>query len=82
MTKLTKLITTTQMTNEALRILDDAIKPQPRRSLVFDTGEAIYEVHEYSTGWTILRDGGKGARIKLIENLTEEEMWAMLKLLK
>jgi hypothetical protein len=70
------------MQNDILRELDDAFKPQPTRVLIFDTGEAIYELNEYPTGWTIQRDGGRGLRIKLVENLTEEEMWSMLKLLK
>jgi hypothetical protein len=63
-------------------MLEDAAKPQPTRVLIFDTGEAIYELNEYPTGWTIQRNSDRDARIKLVENLTEEEMWAMLKLLK
>lgn len=79
MSKLTKLITVTQMQNDILRELNDAFKPQPTRSITFNTQEAVYEIFEYPTGWTIRR--GEDSMV-LTTGLTEEEMWAMLKLLK
>ena len=79
---MSSILTIKEIQSEALKILEDAFKPKPTRSLAFDTGEAIYEAHEYPTGWTIQRDGGNGVRITLVENQTEEDMWLLLKLLK
>lgn len=75
----TKLLTITQLQNDMLRMLDDAFKPQPTRALIFNTQEAVYEIFEYPTGWTIRK--GEDSMV-LTNGLTEEEMWTMLKLLK
>lgn len=72
------LLTIEKITNQALQVLEDELgKNHPTETHILFNNEGKYKFHKYSTGWVLTRDGDV-----LIKGMTDEEMWAHIKLLR
>lgn len=76
-------ITLQQLQNDALQALNESFKPTPYRKITFETEDDVYKAGLYDAGWTIVKRNAEMHTYEIIlQDIPEEEMWAMLKLLK
>jgi hypothetical protein len=77
---MTSLLTIEAITKEALSVLEDELgREHPTESYILNTNESKYTFRKYQRGWMLYND--KDLR-PLLEGLTDEEMWAHIKLLR
>jgi hypothetical protein len=77
---MTKPLTIEAVTKQALSVLEDELKREhPTKSYVLNTNESKYTFRKYQRGWMLYND--KDLR-PLLEGLTDQEMWAHIKLLR
>ena len=79
MPKPTGLLTVADITRDALKILKEQLEPKYRERIHLQTKDGeIYEFCDYA-GWTLFKRGVDHA---LKCNMTEDEMYATIKLLR
>lgn len=78
---MTSLLTIEAITKQALSVLDDELgREHSTESYILKTNEARYTFRKYpSRGWMLYND--KDLR-PMLEGLTDQEMWAHIKLLR
>jgi hypothetical protein len=77
---MTSLLTIEAITKEALSVLEDELgREHPTESYILNTNESKYTFRKYQRGWMLYND--KDLR-PLLEGLTDQEMWAHIKLLR
>jgi hypothetical protein len=77
---MTSLLTIEAITKQALSVLEDELgREHPTESYILNTNESKYTFRKYQRGWMLYND--KDLR-PLLEGLTDEEMWAHIKLLR
>ena len=77
---MTSLLTIEAVTKEALSVLEDELgREHPTESYILNTNESKYTFRKYQRGWMLYND--KDLR-PLLEGLTDQEMWAHIKLLR
>ena len=78
---MTKPITAADVTREALKILEHELAPKYREKITLQTKDGeIYEFCDYRTGWALFKGGSRGEALK--GGMTDDEMFAMMKLLR
>jgi hypothetical protein len=77
---MTNLLTIEAIKQQALDVLEDELrKNHPTESYILESNEVRYTFRKYPRGWMLYND--KDLR-PLLEGLTDEEMWAHVKLLR
>jgi len=81
MPKPTGLLTVADITRDALKILEQELTPKYRERIHLQTKDGeMYEFCDYVDGWVLFKRDGSDNALK--SGMTEDEMFATLKLLR